>query len=64
MLPKHSDISIQQEAAKLCGKYGAKAETYAAEKMQDFMERDDAKQASYWMAILHEIKRLPSTSVN
>jgi|GEM_PF-5204139 len=64
MLPKHSNMSIQQSAVELCKLHGEQAEAFAMSQMQDFMDRDDAKQASHWMAVLQEIKRLPTSSVN
>ena len=64
MLLKQSALSIQQTAKSVCEKYGSSAEAFAMEQMQDFMDKDDAKGAAYWMAVLHEIKRLPSSRVN
>ena len=64
MLHKHNDLSIRQAAHDLFKEHGAEAEDFAASKMHHFMKCDDAKQASYWLAIVHEIKSLPLSSVN
>lgn len=64
MLHKHNDMSIHQAALELCKKHGSAAESFATDQMHEFLERDDVKQSSYWMAVIHEIKSLSSTSIN
>lgn len=49
---------IYRAAQLLVEKHQTAAEDYAIEMMHEFMHRDDAKEASFWLAIANSIWRL------
>jgi hypothetical protein len=53
---------IYATARLLIKQHGDDAETYASEQMHAFMEKDDAKGASVWLAICSAIDDLQNIS--
>ena len=61
---EHSPEQIAHFAREFVSTYIDDAEEMACERMFASMAQQDTKEATFWLAVIHEIRQITSASLN